>query len=794
MHSIAGGSRVWRGVVVFVVTIAMVLAMTPVVASAQATIWVDDDATGTEDGSEENPYGTIEDAMAAADPGDHIMVMPGVYTPAGTIDYVEDVTVRSTDGYTATHIDLGGIGAGSVGLDMTDAGAATLEGFRVDGGVGPDAAVWIDDTAAADDGEVSIEDNYFVSNTLEYGAIVATNGVAPTIRLNIFASNTSSTEGGAAVHVAGDASPVVYLNRFDGNVSAAGVCGAAMYVQTDDVTIMDNVFVDNAAQGDGGAICIEDTASFTVEGCTFEDNVADNGGDGGAMDIEGSTGTIEGCEFYGNDALDDGGALYVYQSTVEVWDSWFRQNTSGPAAGAYGAAIFAGDSTVHVRHGTFYGNSGGYALRSQTQDAIHVRNSIIWDGGDGQDVYQADIAYSLTQDADLADDGNTTGAGLVSDAPLFYGAADFRLLVGSPAIDAGTTTAAFTDGDDIDGTARPQDGDGNGSDIPDLGAWERPDLEVTRWGGADRYETAALVAENEFDPDDTGVAIVATGEDFPDALVASGIAGVYDAPILLVRRSGIPQATLDALAHLDVSDVIIIGGTGVVDSSVESRLEDDYGEDHVVRLAGQNRYETAERVARAIAQVRGADFGKEAFLARGDLFPDALSVSPMAFALEQPILLTLPEALPTYTAAVTDDLDIEVGYAIGGTGAVADGVKTAWDSILDANGGSDSERWGGADRYATACVVADGAVADGLSTWDYVGIARGDLYPDALTGGAAAGNHDGVVMLTLTDELVPCTHDRLHSHGSHVVRARIFGGTGAVSAGVASNVMLSLGW
>ncbi|MFH1084574.1 MAG: choice-of-anchor Q domain-containing protein, partial [Chloroflexota bacterium] len=48
---------------------------------------------------------------------------------------------------------------------------------------------------------------------------------------------------------------------------------------------------------------------------------------------------------------------------------------------------------------------------------------------------------------------------------------DFRLRPGSAAIDVGSADAAPTN--DLDGFHRPQDGDGDGYAVHDLGAYER---------------------------------------------------------------------------------------------------------------------------------------------------------------------------------------------------------------------------------------------------------------------------------------------------------------------------------
>lgn len=96
---------------------------------------------------------------------------------------------------------------------------------------------------------------------------------------------------------------------------------------------------------------------------------------------------------------------------------------------------------------------------------------------------------------------------------------------------------------------------------------------VTRQAGESRFETAALLARSAF-PDGAEVALLTTGADFPDALAAAPLAGVRDGPILLVDGNRIPEATVSALEDLGVEEVLLLGGTAVVGSSVEDRLDD----------------------------------------------------------------------------------------------------------------------------------------------------------------------------------------------------------------------------
>ena len=58
---------------------------------------------------------------------------------------------------------------------------------------------------------------------------------------------------------------------------------------------------------------------------------------------------------------------------------------------------------------------------------------------------------------------------------------------------------------------------------------------VKRIGGEDRYETSAKLAKESYPESKLGV--YATGEDFPDALIAGNYAGTKEAPVIqLVKR------------------------------------------------------------------------------------------------------------------------------------------------------------------------------------------------------------------------------------------------------------------
>lgn len=215
---------------------------------------------------------------------------------------------------------------------------------------------------------------------------------------------------------------------------------------------------------------------------------------------------------------------------------------------------------------------------------------------------------------------------------------------------------------------------------------------VERIAGGDRYFTAAEIAVEIgaggiADLDGRRTAFVATGLDFADALAGGPVAGAGDGtgvhPILLVNTR-VPEATEAALTELEIEQVVILGGTAVVSSSVESELETLTG-NPALRLAGADRYATAVAVARAAVQ--RFDFALEdVLLANGRVFADALAGGPLGAVRTAPIVLTDAAALPAATRGFLESESdiIEAITVLGGTTAVSDATAEAAEDAAEA--------------------------------------------------------------------------------------------------------------
>lgn len=262
---------------------------------------------------------------------------------------------------------------------------------------------------------------------------------------------------------------------------------------------------------------------------------------------------------------------------------------------------------------------------------------------------------------------------------------------------------------------------------------------IERLFGSGRTETAVEVSQAMFAPSAVDTVLVARKDAYPDALAGGPLAAQENAPILLTNSTSLDDATRDEIERLGASRVIILGGTAAVSSGVENEIRSITGVEQVDRIAGQDRFETAAKIAAEVGPssevyvVEGADPDP----LRG--WPDALSVSPLAAWREVPILLVTTESIPTATSNAL--AGVANATIVGGTAAVNANVEQA---IRDR--GISVSRLAGDSRYSTSFEVAKAAMDAGMdvaSTW----FATGRNFPDALAAGPAVARDGGVFLL-----------------------------------------------
>jgi len=725
-------SHRWPAVSLAALFVLSTLALStppPAGAVARPQIWVSadtgDDTTG--DGTEVNPYQTITKALSVAAAMDEVHVVSGTY----------DTTLGET-----------------FPLYVPQNVAVLGEGLPLPRIVGEDAH--------------------------RVMALVET----PT-DYNILADlDISGGRGGIQIYDDdGNTSAQILRCRIHENDGDVGAGGAFEISHADGMMLLDCTITGNHAAGDGGALYITSTGLLSVFDCVIEDNAA--GGSGGGIYASGSYLILDNTSVSHNYCDGWAGGIMAMYTEFDATDCVISGNEAASWAG--GVAIDNADASFG--NCTIFGNSAptydGMLGMSATSHTWTLKNSIVY--GHTNDLEGAwTVTYSDVGEAGI------TGTGVIHEDPLFAylpaeGRPDLHLLRTSPCVDSGDP-ASYSD-EDLEGTPRPLDGNGDGVARPDMGALEVTKLDAERLDGLTRYETACEIWAQTLTYADT--AVIATGENFPDALAAASLAGAVDGPLLLVKRDTVPDAVWLALANHYVDDVYVIGGTSAISDAVEASIEaSGYP---VTRIFGNDRYETAAKVAYTVADLMGEDLPPAAFIARGDNFPDALACSAWAYADSTPIVLTRPGELPDVSAGVLDDLGLVNNVILGGTSAVSEDVEDDVEVIA----GQDAYRCAGATRYDTARIFAELETAPGTRehcplSYRTIGLATGKNFPDALAGGAACGAVGGTLLLTDPLTLSTPAREFLTDHTIEIYTVDIYGGTVAVSEAVRAAVLVAL--
>ncbi|MCS5734674.1 cell wall-binding repeat-containing protein [Herbiconiux daphne] len=289
---------------------------------------------------------------------------------------------------------------------------------------------------------------------------------------------------------------------------------------------------------------------------------------------------------------------------------------------------------------------------------------------------------------------------------------------------------------------------------------------LSRRGGADRFEVSAAISAAEFSPG-VDVAYIASGTAFADALSGSAAAGSRGAPVLLTATDTLPTSIRTELTRLKPKKIIVLGGTASINDTVLTTLA-AYSPT-VTRLAGPDRYAVAAEVSHDTF-TPGLDL---AYVASGEVFPDALAGSAVAGAKHAPVLLTTKNTLPK---ATTDELTRLHPLAIiilGGPNTITTDLENHLRDYAP------TVRLAGADRFDVAATTATATYPTGTDT---VYIASGAVFPDALSGSPAAADNNAPVLLTTKDTLPTATTTALTQ--LHPTRLIVLGGPNTISDAV----------
>lgn len=373
---------------------------------------VRENANGTDDGSSwTDAFPTLQDALAAAQPGSMILVAKGTYYPDEGLGQTNDDR-SSTFNIPSGVVILGGFpeNGGNLSSRIPAKHATTLSG-----------------DLQQNDGTNFANNADNATNVLR---AISSSSATYLDGFTISGGNRNSTLGGGGLFCVSSSFPVIVNCDFLGNY---GTLGGAVYCNT--------------------------ASSPSFVNCSFKGNSSSSGG---AVLIRSSSPSFTNCSFQGNQTNNVGGAVANIQLSST---SFINCSFQGNASESHGGAISFDTTSLASLSNCLIWNNAANFLTSTQSASINTGNTIA-------PTYSRCIIQNWTA-ADLGSPNNFDGTDPLADplfiaetnplsAPTTHGSLGLR--PASPARDLGDDSTN-THGSDIAGNSRK-------SGTIDLGAWE----------------------------------------------------------------------------------------------------------------------------------------------------------------------------------------------------------------------------------------------------------------------------------------------------------------------------------
>lgn len=278
-----------------------------------------------------------------------------------------------------------------------------------------------------------------------------------------------------------------------------------------------------------------------------------------------------------------------------------------------------------------------------------------------------------------------------------------------------------------------------------------------RISGPGRVETSIEISR--FENTKSKTVILADARNYPDALAASNLTGGRYSVILVQNQ--LTQAIINEIVRLEAQDLIILGGTNSISEDIERGLANIGGIKNISRIAGENRYDTCQKIFNHAKK-------KSLILASGEKFPDALATSSI---LDQAgLLLTKSGQLPSEVQAAIEALNHDSFLIVGGENSVQEGLASA---IANQFQYASHTRISGNNRYETSTKIGDRLVSSTVI------LASGENFPDALAASTLAQKIEAPILLVSKDKIDQSVIDYFKNH--NIKKVLVVGGQLSIS-------------
>ncbi len=340
---------------------------------------------------------------------------------------------------------------------------------------------------------------------------------------------------------------------------------------------------------------------------------------------------------------------------------------------------------------------------------------------------------------------------------------------------------------------RADNGYGDAAELRTTIAVAKGSMTWTRLAGSTRLNTMQALAQEGYSDSSCSDILLAYGWGYADALTASSLSGLWDAPIVTTDSWELSDEARSEIARLSngSTTVHILGGTGVVSNAVASQVASLPGVASVDRIAGESRVDTGLKIYEA----GEGSWGDTCIITNAWNYADALGIGSWAAVAGAPIFGTTGGQLNDYEAEAIRTGGFTNILVLGGDAAVDyNAVKSKLGK------GYSYTRLAGSTRLETSKLVAYWTTGDENNcgfeanfmpekadrlTFDGMGVATAWNYPDALVSvDVLARQHSVMLLLDDSDESYGNVASIVGGHKNSMTKGYIFGGSSAVSTTV----------
>lgn len=275
------------------------------------------------------------------------------------------------------------------------------------------------------------------------------------------------------------------------------------------------------------------------------------------------------------------------------------------------------------------------------------------------------------------------------------------------------------------------------NDIKDL--YTKPSTQVKSLQGNRRFETAVAISKEGWDSS-TDTVIIASAYSVVDGVSATPLASIKNAPILLVDKNEVTNSTKEELKRLNPSNIILIGGTDVVNDNIYKEVKSILPSASIKRIGGINRYETSLNIAKEMSKYKNID---KVYVAGGHGEADALSIASKAGEDKAPIILTPKDDLTYDSYYWLKSQNLLDAYFIGGDLVISDNVINKVNSVTSNN--VLNNRVYGLNRQETNAKVIQKFYTN--SNYNAVLVTKSNPLVDALSAGPLAAKKNSPIVL-----------------------------------------------